>query len=169
MRYLSAPSVGMEVTVRLGKLMDAAPRPYTAKDLAELSGESIYKVRAFLDKNRINDRVQTATMPVYYPRHGYVDQLIYWRGKGDMWATFAGVGDMDDRTQERIIRGERPVSWRDLHRTVWTVDELDEVATIRDRSMVRLGRLEQADRIADGISLRIDCGAEIRFRKEEKR
>ena len=169
MRYLSAPSVGMEVTVRLGKIMDAAPRPYTARDLADLSGESIHTVRAFLEKNRINDRVQSSTVPVYYPRHGYIDQLIYWRGRGEMWSTFAGVDEMDDRTQERIISGERPVSWRDLRRTVWTVDELNEVATIRDRSMVRLGRLESADRTKDGISLRIDCGAEIRFRKEEKK
>ena len=169
MRYLSAPSVGMEVTVRLGKIMDAAPRPYTARDLADLSGENIHTVRAFLEKNRINDRVQSSTVPVYYPRHGYIDQLIYWRGRGEMWSTFAGVDEMDDRTQERIISGERPVSWRDLRRTVWTVDELNEVATIRDRSMVRLGRLESADRTKDGISLRIDCGAEIRFRKEEKK
>ena len=168
MRYLSAPSVGMEITVRLGKIMDAAPRPYTARDLADLSGEGIHTVRAFLEKNRINDRLQTATIPIYYPRHGYVDQLIYWRGKGDMWSTFGGVGEMDDSTQERIISGERPVSWRDLRRTVWTLDELNEVATIRDRSMVRLGKLEKADRTKDGISLRIDCGAEIRFRREKK-
>ena len=168
MRYLSAPSVGMEVTVRLGKLMDRAPRPYTARDLADLSGESIHTVRAFLEKNRVNDRIQSSTVSVYYPRHGYIDQLIYWRGRGELWTTFAEVGEMDDRTQERIISGERPVSWKDLRRTVWTVDELGEVATIRDRSMVRLGRLESADRTKDGISLRIDCGAEIRFRRDRK-
>lgn len=168
MRYLSAPSVGMEVTVRLGKLMDRAPRPYTARDLADLSGESIHTVRAFLEKNLVNDRIQSSTVSVYYPRHGYIDQLIYWRGRGELWTTFAEVGEMDDRTQERIISGERPVSWKDLRRTVWTVDELGEVATIRDRSMVRLGRLESADRTKDGISLRIDCGAEIRFRRDRK-
>ena len=168
MRYLSAPSVGMEVTVRLGKLMDRAPRPYTARDLADLSGESIHTVRAFLEKNLVNDRIQSSTVSVYYPRHGYIDQLIYWRGRGELWTTFAEVGEMDDRTQERIISGERPVSWKDLRRTVWTVDELGEVATIRDRSMVRLGRLESTDRTKDGISLRIDCGAEIRFRRDRK-
>ena len=98
MRYLSAPSVGMKVTVRLGKLMDAAPRPYTAKDLAELSGESIYKVRAFLDKNRINDRVQTATMPVYYlnfmqmmKQMVYESNQITFRGcpSGELLAPYA--------------------------------------------------------------------------------
>lgn len=166
-RYLSAPAVGMTNTVAIGNVLDRAPRPYTAPELADLVRLPLITVMAFLRKNTTAGRVSSRPIPRIDGRCGR-PILEYWRGQQGIWETFGDVNVMDGNTERKLLGTERPVAWRDGHRTAWSVDESGMVTAIRDRSVVRLGHMESAKATKTGVTVRIAEGPTITFRRDKE-
>lgn len=167
-RYLSAPAVGMSATVALGQIMDRAPRPYTAREICVISGMEMSVVMAFLRKNLTSGRISSLDVGRNYPKSGWHKYFVYWRGERDIWSTFGQVDVMDGNTEEQLVNGVRPVSWRDETRTVWCVDETETVATMRGRNMVTLGHLESARSTQQGVRITIQGGTTLVFRRKKE-
>ena len=42
--YLCSPKCGLSTTARIGRFLDRAPRPYTAPEIAEITGIPLLQV-----------------------------------------------------------------------------------------------------------------------------
>ena len=163
-RYLSSAGVGILRTRMIGDVLERAPRPYTAQEISELTGISTTVVVGFLTRNYNAGRLSMREDTVHHPRHGWQTRRIYWRGTDDMENTFE-ADDMNADIEKKLIEGERPVSWRDGVRTVWSIDERETVATMRGKNVVILGRADNVKQTRAGVTLRLGSGTEILFRR----
>lgn len=165
--YLSTHAVGLNNMATIGGALDRAPRPYTAGELAEITGLDLYVVKAFLLRNSNRGKISVRDTPRPDGRCGPMVRE-YWRGQGSIWDTFAeGVGELDEETENKIISGARPVSWRGPSRTVWSLDELGTISTMSDRNVVRLGRVESAKATKTGITIRMEDGTALAFKRRK--
>lgn len=166
--YLSTPSGGLNIMATIGGALDRAPRPYTATELAEITGVDLVQVKAFLLRNKYNGRISVRDTPRPDGRCGPMVRE-YWRGQRSIWDTFAeGVGDLDEETEHKIINGTRPVSWKGPSRTVWSLDELGTISTMSDRNVVRLGRVESAKATRTGITIKMEDGTAVAFKRRKE-
>lgn len=162
--YLCSPAVGMTVMVRLGAALDRAPRPYTAPELAEITGVPISQVNAFLRCNKVKCKVSARTTS-RIPTGTGRPLLEYWRGQAEVMDTFRVDNMMDGNTEDRLRMGKRPVTWRDGNYTNWSIDEADTVATMRGGEVVRLGKLDGVSFSKQGVTLKVAKSMKITFRR----
>lgn len=164
-RYLSSKAVGVGNVAILGGALDRAPRPYTVAELADITHLPLHVVKAFLFRNANQGKISVRDTPRPDGRCGrHVRE--YWRGTLGIWDTFSeGVLEMNEDTEQQIIDGQRPVSWKEPSRTVWSIDETGTVATMRDKNIVRLGHMERAARTREGLTIRIEGGTSVTFRR----
>ena len=160
--YLSSPKVPMRVMVSIGAALDRAPRPYTAKELSEITGIPLGQVCAFLKCNTIKEKVSSRVIP---RPGGGKPTMEYWRGTAGVTGTFRTDDTMDGNIETKIKEGKRPVAWRDGNYTQWSIDETDTVATMRGGSVVRLGKLEGVSYSKQGVTLRVANSMKITFRR----
>ena len=163
--YLCSRSCGLAVMTRIGSALDRAPRPYTASELAEVSGIPQMQVMAFLRHNTVCGKVSSRRIP----RTGGGKPLMeYWRGQGDVMETFWTDDTMDEKMENRLREGQRPVSWRDGNRTAWCIDETDTVCTMRGGSVVRLGKLESVSFAKGGVTIRVKDSISMTFKRDRQ-
>jgi len=164
-RYLSSRAVGLANMALLGAALDRAPRPYTVAELAAVTGVRLHVAKAFLYRNANQGKISVRDTPRPDGRYGRAVRE-YWRGNRDIWDTFStGVIEMDENIEKKIIEGARPVSWREPTRTVWAVDEAGMVSTMRDCNVVRLGHMERASASSRGLTIRLEGGTSVTFRR----
>ena len=164
--YICSKSCGLSATAKIGEALDRAPRPYTADELAEITGYPLMKVLAFLKCNKINDKINSHYVSKFSVRGEYgKDMLEYWRGQADIISTFQVDNMLDERTEDKIREGKRPVAWRDGNNTSWSIDEANTVATMRGSSVVRLGKLDAVSFSSQTMTLAVSNGMKVTFRK----
>lgn len=170
-RYRTSPRCGISLTVLIGSVLDTAPRPYTVAEIVEISRQPTNVVTAFLKANSYADHVSWREMPRDRPHEeGGKPVREYWRGDRTVNATFSeGVGIMDEKIGKRLEEGERPVSWRDGTRTVWSIDETETVSAMRGNNVIRMGRAEKVTAVKTGYTIRIRDGPVLKFKKEAVR
>lgn len=161
--YLCSSRCGLKATAKIGEVLDRAPRPHTARELAEITGMPEIQVLAFLKSNKANDKI---TARWRRRDGGGRPMLEYWRGQAGVAQTFRVDNMMDDRTEDRLKNGKRPVSWRDNNQTAWSIDEANTVATMRGGSVVRLGKLEGISYSKQGVTIRVKDTLKITFRRQ---
>ena len=161
--YLCSPKVSMRTKAEIGAALDRAPRPYTAEELAEITNIPRMQVLAFLKCNTIRGRVSARFIP--RPITGGKPRLEYWRGTAGVIDTFRVENMMDDKTEGKLREGRRPVAWKDGNHNSWSIDEADEVATMRGGSVVRLGKLEGVSYSKQGVTITVRDAASITFRR----
>lgn len=166
-RYISTPAIGMGTSRLLGEAMDRAPHPYHAAELASITGISPDRARGWLQANLAAEKISARYVP--HPAGRGRPLAEYWRGRDRIADTWREVGDMTEQTDADIIKGRRPVSWRDATRTSWSVDENDTVTAMKGSSVVRFGRMEGCDRTPDGMAIRIQDGPTLVFKRSQKR
>jgi hypothetical protein len=149
---------------RIGEVLDRAPRPYTASELAEITGIPINKVTAFLKHNKVCDKVSARPTPRIPAGTGRA-VLEYWRGQSGVTDTFRVDEMMDGNIENKIREGKRPVAWRDGNYTSWSIDEADTVATMRGGAVVRLGKLEGVTYSKQGVTIKVKDAMKITFRR----
>lgn len=164
--YLCSPKCGLSTTARIGRFLDRAPRPYTAPEIAEITGIPLLQVRGFLQCNSVNDKISSrrVTRATVGMRPGKMI-IEYWRGGMGVIDTFTVDNMMDDKTEGRLREGKRPVSWRDGNHTSWSIDEGDNVATMRGSSVVRLGKVESVSFAKTGVTVAVNNGIRVTFRR----
>lgn len=160
--YLCSPKVSMRTMLRIGAALDRAPRPYTAKELAEITSIPMTQVCAFLKCNVIKEKVSSRTIPRI---GGGKPTTEYWRGQSGVIDTFRVDDMMDGNIETKLKEGKRPVAWQDGNHTRWSIDEADTVATMRGGSVVRLGKLEGVSYSKQGVTLRVANSMKITFRR----
>jgi len=160
--YLSSPKVPMRIMVSIGAALDRAPRPYTAKELSEITGIPMAQVCAFLKCNTIKEKVSSRTIP---RPGGGKPTMEYWRGQSGVTDTFTVDNMMDGNVETKLKEGRRPVAWQDGNHTRWSIDETETVATMRGGSVVRLGKLEGVSYSKQGVTLRVANSMKITFRR----
>ena len=164
--YLCSPKCGLSATARIGRLLDIAPRPYTAPEIAELTGYPLLQVRGFLQCNSANDKISSRRISrTTAGREPGRMMVEYWRGGMGVIDTFTVDNMMDDKTEGRLREGKRPVSWRDGNHTSWSIDEGDNVATMRGSSVVRLGKVESVSFAKTGVTVAVNNGIRVTFRR----
>lgn len=164
--YLTTPAAGIRSTRILADAMDGAPHPYTAAELAALTGIPLTVTVGWLNRNLAAGKISARRVQ----RPTLLGKPIteYWRGEASIMDTWAEVPDMTERTEQDISEGRRPVSWRDGTRTSWSVDELGTVTAMKGRSVVRMGQLERMERTGDGMKLSIKDGPVLIFARGRK-
>lgn len=149
--YYSSPSVGIARATRIGEALDRAPRPYTASELAEISGCGLTTVRAFLMRNTAKRAVSVRTIP---GEGGGRPLHEYWRGTELAEFTFQEAAPMDEDTGRAIKEGRRPVAWRDGQRTTWSIDEAEGVCAMQGSRLLRFGKAERITDNKTSVSIR---------------
>lgn len=162
--YLCSPAVNMRTMAKIGAALDRAPRPYTASELAEITGVPLIKVVAFLKHNKVCCNVSARPIP-RIPVEGK-PLLEYWRGQSGVMETFRTDDTMDGKIEMKLRQGDRPVSWRDGNHTSWSIDETDTVATMRGGSVVRLGKLEAVTYSKQGVTIAVKDSVRMTFKRE---
>ena len=160
-RYYSSPSVGIARANRIGAALDRAPRPYTASELAEITGCDLTTVMAFLARNVGAERVTSrpiARVGGGKPLHEY------WRGTDLAETTFNEAAPMDENTGKAIKEGKRPIAWRDGERTTWSIDETERLCAMQGSRLVRLGKAEEITDNKTSVSIRTQ-GITLTFAK----
>lgn len=89
----------------------------------------------------------------------------YWRGMSGIFDTFKVENMMDDKTEGKLREGIRPVAWRDANSTNWSIDETDQVATMRGGAVVRLGKVEGISYSKQGVTVTVKDGIRVTFRR----
>lgn len=160
--YYCTPACPLRTMVIIGAALDRAPRPYTATELSEITGVPLTVVVAFLKSNREKEKVSSRSVP---RRGGGKPFLEYWRGQQSITDTFEASNMMDNKTENRLKAGERPVSWRDGNHTNWSIDETDTVAMMRGGTVVRLGKAEAVTFSKRGVTIRVKDSVNMTFRR----
>ena len=163
--YLCSGSVNMSTMLRLASALDRAPRPYTARELAEITGIPLTTTTAFLKRNKIWSKV--SSRPASRIGGGPMT-TEYWRGQGGVADTFRVDNMMDEDTEGRLREGKRPVSWKDGNHTSWSIDEADTVATMRGNAVVRLGKLDGVSFSKQGVTIRVANSMAMTFKRERR-
>lgn len=166
-KYRTANRCGIAQTVLIGDALDRAPRPYTAQELAEVTGCDGYTILAFLNANTYAEHISCREVARDRPHETGKPLREYWRGDRTVWFTFGeGVEKMDEKIGKSLTEGKRPVSWKDGTRTVWSIDETETVSAMRGNNVVRMGKAQEIKALRTGYSIRIEGGPVLRFRKE---
>lgn len=160
--YLCSPKVSMRTVLRIGAVLDRAPRPYTVRELTDMTGVDITQMLAFLRCNKCKGKISSRTIP--RPGGGKPLQE-YWRGTGGIIDTFRTDDTMDGNIETKLKEGRRPVAWQDGNHTRWSIDEADTVATMRGGSVVRLGKLDGVSFSKTGVTIRVANSMKITFRR----
>ena len=148
--YYSSPSVGIANATRIGDALDRAPRPYTASELAGITGCGLNTVRAFLARNLAKEAISVRLLP----STGRSPLHEYWRGREPVEFTFAEAAPMDEEIGKAIKEGRRPVAWRDGERTTWSIDEAEGVCAMQGSRLLRFGRAERITDNKTSVSIR---------------
>ena len=167
MRYYCSPKASLRITGILGEAMDRAPRPYTATELAAITGVPIDTIKAFMRRN-----LQTGTVSMrLIPRVGSSSgkrQREYWRGHADISGTF-GRGNMITAEQAReLAGGRRPVQWRETASTVWSIDETDTLAVRRGEQVIRMGTAQEISADSRSMTVQVKDGPKMEFSIKQK-
>lgn len=160
--YLCSAKCGLSATAKIGGALDRAPRPYTAGELAEITQLPLGIIKAFLRRNTTCEKVNSHSIARI---GGGRPMQEYWRGMSGIFDTFKVENMMDDKTEGRLREGKRPVSWRDGNHTSWSIDEGDNVATMRGSSVVRLGKVESVSFAKTGVTVAVNNGIRVTFRR----
>ena len=161
-RYLTSYKAGIKITHQLGDFLDRAPHPVTAEEIHRATGEDYPVISAFLKKNSFAGRINSQQIPRPGGGKPYRE---YWRGDRDIQTTFGGIDEiMDDRTTERLEKGERPVAWRDETHTTWSVDENEALTAVQGNRCLRFGRAEGIDIKRTVVRIRT-AGGSITFKR----
>lgn len=168
MRYYCTPTVKLRISQRIGDLMDRAPRPYTASEIAQITGLPIGSVQAFLVCN-----LQKGTVSMHFiPRKDSSSgkpQREYWRGRDTISYTF-GRGSMITEEQARELEaGRRPIQWRETASTVYSIDETDTLAVRRGEQVIVMGQVQQVRANKGKMAVRIKDGPRLEFSTKPKK
>lgn len=163
MRYLSCASCTMSQSVILGEAMDRAPRPYTVEELSDITGIPPYAVRGWVRANYIGCKINRR--PILRDTRAGRPLHEYWRGGSTIINTFYGAEEMDDNTTKRLEGGDRPVTWRDATRVTWSVDEANIVCAMKGNAVVRFGKMQSVRTTQTGMTIRIEGGTELKFKR----
>lgn len=168
MRYYCARTGTLRVTQSIGEAMDRAPRPYTASEIAQITGLPIGSVQAFLVRN-----LQKGAVSMHFiPRRGAScgkPQREYWRGRDTISYTF-GRGSMITEEQARELEaGRRPIQWRETASTVYSIDETDTLAVRRGEQVIVMGQVQQVRANKGKMAVRIKDGPRLEFSTKPKR
>ena len=161
--YLGSPKVSMNTALALGAAMDRAPRPYTAHELAEITGFDRMVALAFLKCNTRKGKISARTIP---RPGGGKPMCEYWRGTAGVDYTFKVDDMMDGNIENKLKQGTRPVAWKDGNHTSWSIDETETVATMRGGNVVRLGKLEGVSYSKTSVTIKVKGAANITFRRQ---
>ena len=165
-RYYCTPNCPINITVALGELMDRAPRPYTAGEIAEITGIDLGYIRAFLIRNTKKGKLSVRIAPrrdrSAITRSGKPSRE-YWRGGQDVAFTFGRGKIITDRQMQDMASGIRPIQWRGSNATVWSLDEAEQVAVRRGNTVVCMGRAEGIALTDGGVQIRIQDGPRLEF------
>ena len=63
-RYFCTAATGIRATDIIGQVLDRAPRPYSASEIAEITGLPINVVTSFLTRNQARGRISVRIVPV---------------------------------------------------------------------------------------------------------
>ena len=133
--YFCGGTCGIKDTFAIGEVLERAPRPYTASEIAQITGIPINVVLSFLIRNCERRRV-TMRPVIRREKSNGKNQREYWRGSGSISYTF-GRGKMLSQEQAReLAQGRRPVQWRETASTVWSVDETETLAVRRGDQVI---------------------------------
>jgi hypothetical protein len=162
-RYACTSVCSIRTTEMLGEVMDRAPRPYTAGELAEITGLPIRVVKSFLLCNARRGRLSARLVP----RRDLLDsgkpQKEYWRGGTDVFLTFGRADMITKRQAQEMASGRRPMEWRGEQATVWSIDETDTLAVRRGNTVLCLGRVDGIELTDRGVAVRIGDGSRMEF------
>lgn len=163
--YLTTPAAGIRITRILADAMDGAPHPYTAAELAAITGIPLTVTVGWLNRNLAAGKISARKVL----RASLLGKPIteYWKGTQSIMDTWDEVPDMSERTEKDISEGQRPVSWRDGTRTNWSVDELGTVTAMKGRSVVRMGYMERMERTGEGMAITIKDGPVLFFKRRQ--
>ena len=168
-RYYCTTRSPLRITEIIGAVMDRAPRPYTAGELAEITGLSIYEINGFLRRNLSRGAV---SMRLILRRPGSSSgkpQREYWRGRQDIAFTF-GRGSMITEEQARELEaGRRPIQWRETASTVYSIDETDTLAVRRGEQVIVMGQVQQVRANKGRMAVRIKDGPRLEFSTKPKK
>ena len=160
--YLCSAKCGLSATAKIGGALDRAPRPYTAGELAEITQLPLGIIKAFLRRNTTCEKVNSHSIARI---GGGRPMQEYWRGMSGIFDTFKVENMMDDKTEGKLREGIRPVAWRDANFTNWSIDETDQVATMRGGAVVRLGKVEGISYSKQGVTVTVKDGIRLTFRR----
>lgn len=168
-RYYCTPSSSLRITALLGQAMDRALRPYTAGELAGITGVPVQVVKSFLVRNA--SRGVLSVRMVARPdlsSHGKTYRE-YWVGHTDIHGTF-GRGDMMTRKQTReLADGRRPMQWRGEQATVWSIDEANVLAVRRGNTVLTIGKAERIYPTKKGAAIFMADGSRLEFAAKDKK
>jgi len=162
-RYFCTAATGIRATDIIGQVLDRAPRPYSASEIAEITGLPINVVTSFLTRNQARGRISVRIVPRRTSNSGK-PQREYWRGSDCIHHTF-GKGDMLSEDQAReLAEGHRPVMWRETASTVWSVDETDTLAVRRGEQVICMGKVQSIREIRTGkVAIKVRNGPRLEF------
>lgn len=164
--YRSSPAITMEAAKTIGDALDRAPRPYTAQELAAITGLPLAAVVAFLKRNvRIrlvsSHRISRSALGSSSGK----PTAEYWRGSGSISVTFGGMHAISQKDAKNMEHGQRPIAWRDGPST-WSIDETDMVCVRQGSSLVRVGTAEGITAQESKLDIRIRGGTALSFETE---
>lgn len=143
----------------LADILDEAPRPYTVGEIASLSGLPSGRIAGWLVRNENYGRVSsrergriTAGKPV----------AEYWRGDRPVRETF-GTDLRMGAVRTRILGGERPVSWTDSTRTVYSIDRDGTLAVQKGSYTAPIGSVGRIEDTGSGVRIGIEGGPVLTF------
>lgn len=168
MKYYCSSTSKLRETEIIGEAMERAPRPYTASEIAQITGLPINIIRAFLWRN-----FQKGTVSMHFiARRGAScgkPQREYWRGRDSINYTF-GRGSMITEEQARELEaGRRPIQWRETASTVYSIDETDTLAVRRGEQVIVMGQVQQVRANKGRMAVRIKDGPRLEFSTKPKK
>lgn len=168
-RYFSSAATGIRATDIIGRVLDRAPRPYSAGEIAEITGLPITIVTSFLTRNQARGRISVRIVPRRGSDSG-TPMREYWRGNDCIYHTF-GKGDMLSQDQAReLAQGRRPVQWRETASTVWSVDETDTLAVRRGEQVICMGKVQSIKETRAGrVAITVRNGPRLEFSTQERK